>query len=318
MCKKKLSIVVPCYNEEANLSILYQELERVTKTIEGYEVEYVFVDDGSTDATVRILKEMAKEDSRIKYLGFSRNFGKESALLAGLENATGDYVATMDADLQDPPELLPQMLAILEVGEYDNVATRRVTRKGEPPIRSFFAHAFYKMMRKVSDVDMMDGARDYRLMSREMVESILSLKEYNRFSKGIFAWVGYKTKWIEYENRKRVAGETKWSFWKLLHYSIQGSVSFSNVPLTISSYLGLFLTFISFVAIIFIVVRKLIFGDPVDGWASTICIITFIGGIQLFCMGIMGQYLSKTYMEVKRRPHYIVRETNCKDAKKNN
>lgn len=318
MCKKKLSIVVPCYNEEANLSILYQELERVTKTIEGYEVEYVFVDDGSTDATVRILKEMAKEDSRIKYLGFSRNFGKESALLAGLENATGDYVATMDADLQDPPELLPQMLAILEVGEYDNVATRRVTRKGEPPIRSFFAHAFYKMMRKVSDVDMMDGARDYRLMSREMVESILSLKEYNRFSKGIFAWVGYKTKWIEYENRKRVAGETKWSFWKLLHYSIEGIVSFSNVPLTISSYLGLFLTFISFVAIIFIVVRKLIFGDPVDGWASTICIITFIGGIQLFCMGIMGQYLSKTYMEVKGRPHYIVRETNCKDVKKNN
>ena len=303
MCKKKLSIVVPCYNEEANLSILYQELERVTKTIEGYEVEYVFVDDGSTDATVRILKEMAKEDSRIKYLGFSRNFGKESALLAGLENATGDYVATMDADLQDPPELLPQMLAILEVGEYDNVATRRVTRKGEPPIRSFFAHAFYKMMRKVSDVDMMDGARDYRLMSREMVESILSLKEYNRFSKGIFAWVGYKTKWIEYENRKRVAGETKWSFWKLLHYSIEGIVSFSNVPLTISSYLGLFLTFISFVAIIFIVVRKLIFGDPVDGWASTICIITFIGGIQLFCMGIMGQYLSKTYMEVKGRQH---------------
>lgn len=318
MCKKKLSIVVPCYNEEANLSILYQELERVTKTIEGYEVEYVFVDDGSTDATVRILKEMVKEDSRIKYLGFSRNFGKESALLAGLENATGDYVATMDADLQDPPELLPQMLAILEVGEYDNVATRRVTRKGEPPIRSFFAHAFYKMMRKVSDVDMMDGARDYRLMSREMVESILSLKEYNRFSKGIFAWVGYKTKWIEYENRKRVAGETKWSFWKLLHYSIEGIVSFSNVPLTISSYLGLFLTFISFVAIIFIVVRKLIFGDPVDGWASTICIITFIGGIQLFCMGIMGQYLSKTYMEVKGRPHYIVRETNCKDVKKNN
>lgn len=318
MCKKKLSIVVPCYNEEANLSILYQELERVAKTIEGYEVEYVFVDDGSTDATVRILKEMAKEDSRIKYLGFSRNFGKESALLAGLENATGDYVATMDADLQDPPELLPQMLAILEVGEYDNVATRRVTRKGEPPIRSFFAHAFYKMMRKVSDVDMMDGARDYRLMSREMVESILSLKEYNRFSKGIFAWVGYKTKWIEYENRKRVAGETKWSFWKLLHYSIEGIVSFSNVPLTISSYLGLFLTFISFVAIIFIVVRKLIFGDPVDGWASTICIITFIGGIQLFCMGIMGQYLSKTYMEVKGRPHYIVRETNCKDVKKNN
>ena len=318
MCKMKISIVVPCYNEVANLSILYQELERVTKTIEGYEVEYVFVDDGSTDATVRILKEMAKEDSRIKYLGFSRNFGKESALLAGLENATGDYVATMDADLQDPPELLPQMLAILEVGEYDNVATRRVTRKGEPPIRSFFAHAFYKMMRKVSDVDMMDGARDYRLMSREMVESILSLKEYNRFSKGIFAWVGYKTKWIEYENRKRVAGETKWSFWKLLHYSIEGIVSFSNVPLTISSYLGLFLTFISYVAIIFIVVRKLIFGDPVDGWASTICIITFIGGIQLFCMGIMGQYLSKTYMEVKGRPHYIVRETNCKDVKKNN
>lgn len=318
MCKKKLSIVVPCYNEEANLSILYQELERVAKTIEGYEVEYVFVDDGSTDATMRILKEMAEKDSRIKYLGFSRNFGKESALLAGLENATGDYVATMDADLQDPPELLPQMLAILEVGEYDNVATRRVTRKGEPPIRSFFAHAFYKMMRKVSDVDMMDGARDYRLMSREMVESILSLKEYNRFSKGIFAWVGYKTKWIEYENRKRVAGETKWSFWKLLHYSIEGIVSFSNVPLTISSYLGLFLTFISFVAIIFIVVRKLIFGDPVDGWASTICIITFIGGIQLFCMGIMGQYLSKTYMEVKGRPHYIVRETNCEDVKKNN
>ena len=318
MSKKMISIIIPCYNEEATLPVLYEELEKLSVQMEAYDFEYIFVNDGSSDRTFSMLTEMAKQDEKVKYISFSRNFGKEAALFAGLSNAKGDYIATMDADMQDPPSLLPEMVTDLETGEYDNVATRRVNRIGEPPIRSFFARCFYKLMHHLSDIELVDGARDYRLMRREMVDSILAVGEYNRFSKGIYAWVGYKTKWIAYENVERSAGETKWSFWKLLHYSIDGIVNFSNVPITISSYLGLILTLFSFIAIIFEIIRALVFGDPVAGWPSLVCIITFIGGIQLFCMGIMGQYISKTYMEVKKRPHYIIRDTNCSEAKKNN
>ena len=307
----KISIVVPMYNEQESLGILYKELNRVTDTLPEYEFEYLFVNDGSSDATLAEIRQLAEKDKRVRYVSFSRNFGKEAALYAGLKNATGDYVATMDADLQDPPTLLPQMIAMIEAGDCDNVATRRVNRKGEPPIRSFFAKCFYKVMRHLSHIEIADGARDYRLMSRAMVDSIVSVSEYNRFSKGIFAWVGYETKWLEFENVERSAGETKWSFWKLVRYSFDGIINFSDTPIRISSYLGLLLTVLSFVAIIMEVIRALVFGDPVAGWPSLVCIITFIGGIQLFCMGIMGQYIAKTYMEVKRRPHYIVKETNC-------
>lgn len=307
----KISIVVPMYNEQESLGILYKELNRVTDTLPEYEFEYLFVNDGSSDATLAEIRQLAEKDKRVRYVSFSRNFGKEAALYAGLKNATGDYVATMDADLQDPPALLPQMIAMIEAGDCDNVATRRVNRKGEPRIRSFFAKCFYKVMRHLSHIEIADGARDYRLMSRAMVDSIVSVSEYNRFSKGIFAWVGYETKWLEFENVERSAGETKWSFWKLVRYSFDGIINFSDTPIRISSYLGLLLTVLSFVAIIIEVIRALVFGDPVAGWPSLVCIITFIGGIQLFCMGIMGQYIAKTYMEVKRRPHYIVKETNC-------
>lgn len=318
MSKGKVSIVVPMYNEQESLGILYQELNRVTDTIKDYEFEYLFVNDGSKDNTLQEIQKLAAADERVHYVSFSRNFGKEAALYAGLSNAEGDYIATMDADLQDPPSLLPQMLAMIESQDCDNVATRRVNRKGEPPIRSFFARCFYKLMRRLSNIDIADGARDYRLMSRAMVNSILSVTEYNRFSKGIFAWVGYETKWLEFENVERSAGETKWSFWKLVRYSIDGIINFSNTPLQISSYLGMILTIVSFIAIIVEVIRALVFGDPVAGWPSLVCIITFIGGIELFCMGIMGQYIAKTYMEVKRRPHYIIKESNCKNTKKNN
>lgn len=306
------------YNEQESLEILYQELNRVTDTIKDYEFEYLFVNDGSKDNTLQEIQRLATADDRVRYVSFSRNFGKEAALYAGLSNADGDYIATMDADLQDPPSLLPQMLAMIESQDCDNVATRRVNRKGEPPIRSFFARCFYKLMRRLSNIDIADGARDYRLMSRAMVDSILSVSEYNRFSKGIFAWVGYETRWLEFENVERSAGETKWSFWKLVRYSIDGIINFSNTPLQISSYLGMILTIVSFIAIIVEVIRALVFGDPVAGWPSLVCIITFIGGIELFCMGIMGQYVAKTYMEVKHRPHYIVKESNCKNTKKNN
>lgn len=318
MSKGKVSIVVPMYNEQESLEILYQELNRVTDTIKDYEFEYLFVNDGSKDNTLQEIQRLATADDRVRYVSFSRNFGKEAALYAGLSNADGDYIATMDADLQDPPSLLPQMLAVIESQDCDNVATRRVNRKGEPLIRSFFARCFYKLMRRLSNIDIADGARDYRLMSRAMVDSILSVSEYNRFSKGIFAWVGYETRWLEFENVERSAGETKWSFWKLVRYSIDGIINFSNTPLQISSYLGMILTIVSFIAIIVEVIRALVFGDPVAGWPSLVCIITFIGGIELFCMGIMGQYIAKTYMEVKHRPHYIVKESNCKNTKKNN
>lgn len=312
-----ISIVVPCYNEEPTLSILYEELNRVTGEMKEYTFEYLFVNDGSRDRTLSILKELAALDERVRYISFSRNFGKEAALFAGLKNAKGNLVATMDADMQDPPALLPELVEYVVSGVYDNAATRRVTRKGEPPIRSFFARMFYKMMRHMTDIHIVDGARDYRVMNRAMVDSILALQEYNRFSKGIFAWVGYETKWVEFENVERSAGETKWSFWKLFRYSVDGIVSFSNTPINMASYLGLFLTGISAMALLFIVGRALMFGDPVAGWPSTASIITFIGGVQLFVMGVMGQYISKTYMEVKRRPHYIIKDTNCEDAEKN-
>lgn len=313
MSKKLISIVVPCYNEEPTLEILYKELNRIAGEMAAYDFEYVFVNDGSKDRTLAILKEMAEKDTKVKYVSFSRNFGKEAGLLAGLKHAKGDFIATMDADMQDPPALLPEMVAYVESGEYDNAATRRVTRKGEPVIRSFFARSFYKIMRRITEIEIVDGARDYRVMNRAMVDSIISVQEYNRFSKGIFAWVGYETKWIEFENVERSAGETKWSFWKLFKYSIDGIVSFSDAPINIASWLGIIMTGVSFLAMVFLFVRALIFGDPVAGWPSLACIMTFIAGVQLFVMGVMGQYISKTYMEVKRRPHYIVKDTNCEE-----
>ena len=312
-----ISIIIPCYNEEDNLDVIIDTIQKIMKDQENYGYEILLVNDGSKDHTLQKMIALAAKNKNIKYYSFSRNFGKESAIYAGLSNAKGDYVATMDADMQDPPELLPEMLNILESGEYDSVAARRVSRKGEPPIRSLCARIFYRLINKISDIEIMDGARDFRLMTRPMVDSVLTLTEYNRFSKGIFGWVGYRTKWMEYENVERKEGETKWSFWKLLRYSIDGIVNFSNVPLTISSYLGIIMTFVSFLAIVFIIVRKLMFGDPVSGWPSLACIITFVGGIQLFCMGIMGQYLSKTYMEVKKRPHYVIQFTNDEEAERN-
>lgn len=307
--KKMLSIIVPCFNEEKTISIFYNELNNVLEVMDiMYEI--IFVDDGSNDNTLSIIKNISSKSNCVKYLSFSRNFGKEAAMFAGLKNSIGDYVVLMDADLQDPPSLLPDMLlSIIEEG-YDSVATRRVDRKGEPLIRSFFARLFYKLMNKISNTEIVDGARDYRLMTRQFVDSLLSMREYNRFSKGLFGWVGYKTKWIEFENVERIAGETKWSFWKLLVYSIDGIIAFSTVPLAISVVIGISLCFASFLFIIFIIIRTCVFGDPVSGWPSTICTISFIGGIQLFCIGILGEYLSKTYLEVKHRPIYILKENN--------
>jgi glycosyltransferase involved in cell wall biosynthesis len=310
----KLSLIIPCYNEEAALPFLYQALVDVSAELKDFDIEYLFINDGSRDGTLSKLIELSTADSRVKYLSFSRNFGKEAAMYAGFVNASGDYVAVLDADLQDPPSLLPQMMDILRSGEYDSVATRRVSRAGEPPIRSFFARRFYKLINRISDADIVDGARDFRLMKREMVDAILAMDEYNRFSKGIFGWIGFRTYWLPFENVERVAGETKWSFWGLFKYALDGIINFSQVPLSLASYGGIFMTFVSFIAIIFVIVRRLVFGDPVSGWASLVCIITFIGGIQLFCIGIMGQYLSKTYLETKHRPHYIISETNAKDA----
>lgn len=306
----KISIVVPCYYEEKSLPFFYKEIDKVSEKMSDVYLEIIFVNDGSKDGTLDIMKEYSYKDKRVKYISLSRNFGKESALYAGLENSTGDYVAVMDADLQDPPELLLEMYNILKTEDYDCVATRRIDRKGEPPIRSFFARCFYKLINKISNTDIVDGARDFRLMKRKMVDSILQIKEYNRFSKGIFGWVGFNTNWIAYENVERIAGETKWSFWKLFKYSIEGIVAFSTMPLLISSFIGLIFFIISLVMIALIILRTLILGDPVSGWPSMVCIIFFVGGIQLFCTGILGQYLAKTYMEVKDRPIYIIKESN--------
>lgn len=312
---KKLSLIIPCYNEEDALPIFHNEATKVLSCL-NYEYEMIFINDGSKDKTLDVMKALAGNDPHITYLSFSRNFGKEAAMYAGFCNANGDYVAVMDADMQDPPSLLPQMLEILESGEYDSVATRRVSRKGEPKIRSWFARKFYKLINKISDADVVDGARDFRLMKREMVDAIISMNEYNRFSKGIFGWIGFKTYWLPYENVERVAGETKWSFWKLFKYAIDGIINFSQAPLSIASFMGILMTGISFIVLAFVILRRIIFGDPVAGWASIICIILFIGGIQLFCLGIIGQYLAKTYLEVKKRPHYIVSETNKDNVKK--
>ncbi len=306
----KISIVVPCYNEEKVLPLFYEAITTLSASMPEADFEYVFVDDGSKDNTFSLLKEFAIKDKRVKYVSFSRNFGKEAALFAGLEHTSGDFVAVMDADLQDPPEMLPQMYREITVGGYDCVGTRRVTRKGEPPIRSFFARMFYKLINKMTSTEIVDGARDYRLMTRQMVDSILSLKEVNRFSKGLFSWVGFHTKWLEYENVERAAGETKWSFWKLFLYSLDGIVAFTTAPLAISSFCGILFLFVSIIGIIITAVRELIFHNSAFGWTSTVCIILLLAGIQLFCIGILGQYLSKAYLEIKNRPIYIVKETN--------
>lgn len=313
---KKIALIVPCYNEQEVLPVFYQAIDEISAKMNAYEFSFIFVDDGSSDATLDILKNFSEFDPRVIYLSFSKNFGKEAAIYAGLVNAvkTADYITVMDADMQDPPELLPEMVRYIEEEHYDSVATRRVSRKGEPPIRSFFARMFYRLMKKISDADMMDGARDYRLMTRSMAEAIVKMEEYNRFSKGLYGWVGFKTKWISFENVERAAGETKWSFWKLLKYSMDGIINFSSFPLRVSSWCGLFLTFVSVISIIFICVRKLLYGDPVSGWPSLVCIIVFIGGIQLFCIGVLGQYLSKMYLEIKKRPHFIIRESNRNDS----
>lgn len=305
-----VSLIVPCYNEEEALPVFYKELCTVTQTLPEYEFEFLFVDDGSKDRTLSLLTELARKDKRVKYLSFSRNFGKEAAMYAGFCNCAGDLVAVMDADMQDPPSLLPQMIKIIESGEYDSVATRRADRKGEPVIRSFFARLFYRIMNKLSDTDIVDGARDFRLMTRQMVDAIIRVSEYNRFSKGIFGWIGFKTYWLAYENVERVAGKSNWSFWKLFKYSIDGFINHSQFLLSLSSWGGILCTLLSFVMVIFIIVRKALFGDPVAGWPSLVCIILFTSGIQLFCVGIIGQYLAKVYLEAKKRPHYIVAKSN--------
>lgn len=308
-----ISIIIPCYNEQDALPFFYSEVKRVLNEIPEKH-ELLFIDDGSKDGTLSKLKELAQNDSCVKYFSFSRNFGKESAMYAGFCNAKGNYVAVMDADLQDPPELLPQMLALLKKNEYDSVATRRVSRNGEPPIRSWFANKFYKIINAISDSDVVDGARDFRLMKADMVKAIVAMSERNRFSKGIFGWIGFRTYWLPYENKERIAGETKWNFWKLFCYAIEGIIDFSEVPLSLASWFGIIMTFFAAIVMIFLVIRRLSFGDPVAGWASTICIMLLIGGIQLFSLGVMGQYLAKTYTEVKKRPHYIISETNEDDC----
>lgn len=306
--KELISIVVACYNEEEVLPIFYDEINKVSNKLKNINFEFLFVDDGSNDGTLSVIKNLVRKDKRVKYISFSRNFGKEAAMNAGLSYAKGDYVALMDADLQDPPSMLIDMYKYID--SYDVVATRRITRKGEPKIRSVFSKAWYKLINKISDVEMVDGARDFRLMRRCVVDAILSMNEYNRYSKGIFSFVGFKTKYLEYENVKRVAGKTKWSFLGLVKYAIEGITSFSTLPLTISSLFGMLFCLLAVVAIIFIIIRTLLYGDPVGGWPSLVCIILLVSGVQLLCLGIMGKYLSKMYLETKKRPIYIVRETN--------
>ncbi len=307
---KLLSVIVPCYNEEENVSYFYEELMKQEAALEqrGIELELIYVDDGSSDRTVPEVKKLHETDERVHLVSFSRNFGKEAGIYAGLKRATGDYVVLMDADLQDPPSLLPEMVHYLEDEQYDSVATRRVTRKGEPVIRSFFAGRFYALMKRISHTEIVDGARDYRLMKRPVVDAILSMTEYNRFTKGIFGWVGFQTKWLEYENIERTKGETKWNFWKLFLYSLDGILAFSTMPLAFVSVIGLIFCMLAFVLILITVVRTAIFGDPTSGWPSLVCIISLISGVQLLCLGIVGQYMAKMYMEVKNRPIYLIKE----------
>ena len=315
--KVQISIIIPCYNEEAAIPLFHREITRVfEENLKSYDYELLFIDDGSDDCTLETIKGLAQQDSHTYYISFSRNFGKEAAMYAGFKNASGDFVAVMDADMQDPPMLLPKMVRIITEEGYDSVATRRISRDGEPLIRSFFARQFYKLINIISDTDIADGARDYRLMKRVMVDAIVSMSEYNRFSKGIFGWIGFKTYWLSYENVERVAGETKWSFWKLLMYAVGGIISFSNVPLMAITWFGLAMTGIGFVVLMMIIIRRVLFGDPVAGWASMICVIIFIGSIQLLCTGIMGQYLARVNMETKKRPHYIIAERNKVEKEK--
>lgn len=312
MKNEKLTLIVPVYNEQETLDLFYNETERVLKDID-IMIEYLFIDDGSKDNSLNIIHKLADKDERIHYVSFSRNFGKEAAIYAGLKNAVGDYITILDADLQDPPSLIPEMLqSVIEEG-YDCIGTRRVNRKGEPPIRSFFARIFYKLINKISKTEIVDGARDFQLMNKKVVKAILSMSEYNRFSKGIFGWVGFRKKWIEYENIERAAGETKWSFWKLFLYAVDGIVAFSTMPLVLSSFLGILFCIIAFVMILLIITKTLIFGDPTSGWPSLVCIIMLVSGVQLFCIGILGQYLSKTYLETKKRPIYLVEEAKLED-----
>lgn len=309
----KISIIVPCYNEEKSLPLFYEELNKNMKEFENVEFEILLINDGSRDNTLEEIKKLANQDSCVKYISFSRNFGKESAIYAGLENATGDYVTMMDADLQDPPSLLKEMYRLIKEENYDAIGTRRTNRKGEPIVRSFFSKMFYKLIDQMTDFKMVDGARDYSLMSRKVVDAILSMKEYNRYSKGLFSFVGFNVKWLEYKNQERVAGETKWSFWKLFSYALEGITAFSTAPLILSSVIGLVFCLVSFVLILAIVIKTLLLGDPTSGWPSMVCIIFMVSGIQLFSLGIIGQYLSKTYLEVKKRPIYIVKDTNIKE-----
>ncbi|MBR6391028.1 MAG: glycosyltransferase family 2 protein [Lachnospiraceae bacterium] len=306
---RTLSVIVPCYNEEENVRYFYDELMKNADFFAGKDLvcEIIYVDDGSSDGTAEAVRTLAKEDPHVHLVSFSRNFGKEAGLYAGMKKSTGEFVVTMDVDLQDPPSLLPEMFKYIEEG-YDSVATRRVSRKGEPPIRSFFARRFYRLINRMSKTEIVDGARDYRLMTRQFVNAILEMPEYNRFTKGIFSWVGYETKWLEFENIERAKGETKWSFWKLFIYAIDGIVAFTTAPLAIASFMGVLFCVLAFILIIVTIVRKLVFGDPTSGWPSLVCIISLISGVQLFCLGIIGQYLSKTYMEVKKRPIYLIRE----------
>ena len=309
-----LSVIVPCYNEQEAIPYFYEAICETAvdmqETWSDLSFEFLFIDDGSRDKTLETVEALREKDNRVRFISFSRNFGKEAALYAGLKNAKGDYVVTMDADMQDPPALLPQMYRAVREEGFDSAATRRVTRKGEPPVRSFFARGFYRLINRMSSADIVDGARDYRIMTRCMVDAIVSMTEYNRFTKGIYGWIGFNTKWIEFENVERVAGETKWSFWKLFGYAMEGIIGFSTAPLSMATWFGLFMGLVSFMGIIFIIVKKLIFGDPTSGWSSMVCIILLVAGIQLFCLGVIGQYLAKTYLETKKRPIYIARKTS--------
>ena len=314
MKARLISVIVPCYNEEAALPLFLDALRKTGAELYdefACNTELLFVDDGSRDATLAVLRDAARTESNVRYLSFSRNFGKEAAMYAGLQHAKGDYVVIMDADLQHPPDMLRDMVSVLNGGGYDCAAARRVSRDGEPPLRSFFSRRFYRLINRISDTEIVDGACDFRMMTRRMVDAILSLREYNRFSKGIFSWVGFRTKWLPFENQERVAGETKWSFWGLLVYAIQGIVGFSTVPLALVALLGILLCVAALLTVVYIIIKTLLFGDPVGGWPSMACMVMFMGGVQLFCMGILGEYLAKTYLEVKRRPVYVLSETDA-------